>query len=354
MENIRFKEGQRAVELPVSDLLAQVTHSDGDIVVLCGTLVTGYGNANSDFDVHVFCDELPIVEPHHFDVNDWISNDQGQWLDRATLQPGQRMKGLWNFWDDVKRAVDVKYWLVDEYQAYLQTFRDRYDDAIQKLGYLRSSAYGLYGIGDNTALAKIFEGRCALGGDRFDAVNSILSKDQYCYLAYRYHLPTYDDFRDAAGAFVSEDYDNAVAFARKYAELTGWAFSHLLGNPNTNRKWVLEMVKRWPAPYDSLSARFVELYFRGLPDVEARRRFVLDVVALCDEILAASVPLQRQNPAFDFVDETRAFWAAKLGQDAEAGVRSEQLRLEYDWYARNFSDLAIPGGELIEMHRVEG
>lgn len=350
METFRYKTETEWKEMNSREFTSDIKTTDDSVVLVCGSLITGYGNSNSDFDIHVFNVEKPTIKKTDFAVNDWIVNEHSEWVDLATFKPDQKMKGTWNFSDKYKSALDVRYWTFDEFAETLAEYEERYKSACVDLGFIRTPQLMLYGIGDSTALAKIFQGVCIRGHDKFSGISSGFGLEHYCYLAYRYHAPTYDEFRDIAGAFLSRDYDNALEFCRIYLELCAWSFSHILLNPNTNRKWIPMMVRNWPDNYQSFSDRYIELYNRATDTTEKKISYILDGVTLADDIFRAAYIEQITNPVFNKVEEVKAFWSNKLmGVNNEM---TEQSKLEYDWYSRLFTDDFLPADKLIEKHEV--
>ena len=351
MEFFRYNDGQTWKDMKVEHFLSQISVPEDSSVIVAGTLINGYGNKYSDFDVHIFCSNRRVIAPEDFQTHDWIVNGDEEFVELTTLRYNQTLAEAWKYWEEENKILDVRYWTYDDFEILLKEFALIYEEVSRDLGYIRTPGTSEFGIGDYTTFSKIFEGVILQGRDKLEGLFSIFDRPKYCYLAYRYHLPTYDDFKDIVGALGSDDVDNATVFARNYVELAAWSFSHLLRNPSTNRKWVLETVKNWPIDHHDIAEDYIHLYFLGQNDDSAKRRYVLRALQLADEIFLRSVSLQRSHSVFDRLAESEQYWRQKLigkNQDRPTNHHSE---MEFEWYKRIFSEDFLPSEQLIEKHR---
>ena len=334
MSLIRFQEYDGAFSVDEMEFYKRMSSSEEDIVAICGTLVSGIGNKYSDFDVHVFCRERPKLTAAHFDNHDWVSSGDGIWVSPGEIPENSKLRGTWDFWDELDRSIDIKYWEMNEIKETCSDFHQRYVDSTKDLGFMKHSDFSTYGIGDSTLFAKLFEALVVLNADKFDDIISPFSKEQYCYLAYRYHTPVYDDFRDILGAYKSGDMDTTISFLRQYCENVAWSFSHLLMSPNTNRKWVSALVSRWPAPYLELSKIYQQSLNSNLKNLDEKKEYIRRMLNWSDDIFSKSIDILETIDTFVSPREIDDFWRSNLIERAGKKITSEQSKQEYIWYSR--------------------
>lgn len=334
------------IDISKNDFLNHAGADENSTVLVCGTLVSGIGNVQSDFDIHVFCEQRPLITKEHFSKHDWICDDEGKWVEETTFTEGQRLKSTWDFWDKLETSIDIKFWTYSEIEELCAEYKTKCDAAKLNLGFMRKTDFLQYGIGDGTAFAKIFSGICIQNEERFKALTRIFELEDYCYLAYRYHVPLYDDFRDIVGAWRSNDLEAAVVFARIYFELTCWSFSHVFGDPNTNRKWISSMTKYWNAPYLEFGEDFRKIYFSRVDTDDAKKRFITEAITWSDKAFSLLITEMKKRPKYHNLDDMEVFLKQKI---LHGGGKSTELqsKVEWDWYKRLFSNDFVPGVDLL-------
>ncbi len=337
MENsLHIKAQGVDIVIPKSDFVRKTRATSQDCVIVSGTLISGIGNIQSDFDVHVFCRERPLITEEMFDEHDWICDDNGQWVDRQSFMKGARLQATWDFWDKLESSIDVRYWTLEEINALRDESQSEYNEVKKTLGMVRRMDYMIYGLGENTALTKILSGRVIQNKAMFDEIFSEFGLKEYCYMASRHHTTVYDDFRDISGAWRSGDFDAAVSFARIYTELTAWCVSHTFGDPNTNRKWILPMTKFWPKRAEQLGADFRGIFLADFSTTEKKKKFVVDCIEWCDKAFLVMLQETSERSEYHDAEEMAKFTQDKL-LASPTKASFEQSKVEYEWYRRLFS-----------------
>lgn len=343
---VQIRANGVSMDIPRSDFISHTGTDPLSTVLLCGTLINGLGNIQSDFDMHVFCDQRPLITKEHFSKHDWICDDEGNWVEESTFVEGRRLKSTWDFWDKLETSIDIKFWTYPEIESLCKDYKSRANAARINYGFMRKTDYLQYGIGDGTAFSKILSGKCIQNEEGFLRIKEIFSLEEYCYLAYRYHVPVYDDFRDIVGAWRSGDLESAAVFARIYLELTCWSLSHVLGDPNTNRKWISAMTKQWGPEYKTLGENFRRIYFSPVDTTESRVKFVTDAVSWADEAFSVMIPEMKSRDQFHNLDEMGLFLEQKI---MGGGSKSTSLQsaVEWNWYRRIVSSEFVAGIDML-------
>ncbi|HLO76002.1 MAG TPA: hypothetical protein VK196_06045 [Magnetospirillum sp.] len=288
--------------------LATLPHHPSDDVFLCGSLVEGLGNEHSDFDVYVVTDAYPRLRDGTFFTGRMCRTLKGEWVFGATLPPDAEVGEVLDLHAVGGRCVHITYMARADIARRFDDIEQRYAGARQDLGDIRDERYDEYGIGDRTMVHKLLAGRRLHAGAWDGRIGFSELAGKYAYLAYRYHNASWDIALDISGAWFSGDMDLCVHFTRRFMEYCAWGFSHLLGFTNTNRKWIVALVKRWPEPHASLARTFMDLYFGDVRTAQRQQDFVAAALDWTDRVFAAGVDVQRSTPQAPPPEEWKAYF----------------------------------------------
>jgi hypothetical protein len=275
---LRLLDGR--VSLPVRELLKHVHATDRDIVLISGTLIEGIGNWTSDFDIYVIVDQrrdgFP-TERHH-----------------RTYATKGKVSGSFDFMDGYSFTVDVYYRERAELAKLVEKMRAEYAERRYRTKIMPSKMPDH----DQKFAHRLFDMILVQGEEEFRRIFTGITRDEYCYVAYRQVTCAYPEFRDIVGCWRDGDLDTGCYHARTFLRRQMLGFTHLNGNINMNEKWTVKLAKRLPARFRPLGQRYVELQNRGAGSDGEKRRLIVDCLDLVDDIFAASRRLLNANPAY--------------------------------------------------------
>jgi len=351
-KNIELKIRNEIFNIDTKDILQRIYASEDSTIVICGTLITGYGNRYSDLDVHVITEKpIPITQTV-FEHNEWVQDYDGNYLKSFSLQNNSFLKSSWNYWQKFGFAVDVKYWSHCSLKKLLDKMQFDYDYAQNNVGYLRFPQYMVYGIGDNTVLSKIYDGMVIKSANqKYYEIIKRFDRSKYCYLAYRYHMPSYNEYRDIIGSFLDKDYTNSVRMTENYSELAMWSFSHLLGYVTTNRKWIMEVVDRITPDFGSIAAEYKALNYMEKTTDRNKIDYIKRSLNLVDDIFRQSFIVKQKDPTVYNTNILKIYWnEKKMIFDKKFIDVKNYSQFEFEWHKRTYQDCFISSADLMIMH----
>ncbi len=213
-------------------LLGRSRTTDGDVVVLSGTLLEGFGNLYSDLDLYVIGKELPTkgsnVPPVLVIREDGCVRRVNETLD-----------------DPADILLDVQYYTFRELDTLARSLRALYQDSIQSTQIYRKTLHHE----DEDLIHKLLTGRVLQDGTgEFDA-QRIFDPGMFCFLKYRNEAGGYAEFRDLLGSWTARDFDTCLYNTRGYlvSQVSGMMF--LAGNTNPRPKWFVRRLASMPAEF---------------------------------------------------------------------------------------------------------
>jgi hypothetical protein len=322
---LRLLDGR--VEMPMRDLLGHVHADEADIVLIGGTLIEGIGNWTSDFDIYVITNQrrgnFPIHEHHR------------------TYTTKEKVSGTFDFMEDYSFTVDVYYRELQEFENLILRMKEEYQECRH-----RTKIFASRMPDHNKKFAhRLFDARVVQGEERFKEIFIGITREEYCYVAYRQVTCAYPEFRDIVGSWRDGDLDTCSYLARTFLRRQVLGFTHLNGNINMNDKWAVKLARRLPDRFRPLGDRFVELLNRGIAGDGQKRRLILDCLDLADDIFAASQPLLDADPAFQPCSEGREITAAER---ARYDRWHPELTREFAYRSRLFMSGLPPMREFLD------
>lgn len=322
---LRLLDGR--IEMPIRDLLGHVHADESDIVLIAGTLIEGIGNWTSDFDIYVITQqrrsEFPVHEHHR------------------TYATKEKVSGTFDFMDGYSFTVDVYYREIQEFENLILRMKEEYKECRH-----RTKIFASRMPDHNKKFAhRLFDALVVQGEEHFKKISTGITREEYCYVAYRQVTCAYPEFRDIVGSWRDGDLDTCSYLARTFLRRQMLGFTHLNGNINMNEKWTIKLARRLPERFRPLGDRFVEALSRGIPGDEDKRRLVFDCLDLADDIFAASRPLLETNPAFQSCEEGREITAAER---ARYDRWHPELTREFAYRSRLFMSGLPPMREFLD------
>ncbi len=264
-----------------SFLLGNAYPRPGDAAIAGGSLIEGIGNAYSDVDVYVITDRLrrerEIDLGRHF---------RAFGTDRAILTgatPDAEVYLIHTVISGTRIKVDV------EYRSWPEV--ERLADEIDQL-FARAceSLISLTAPMERRNLAfihRLHNSRTLLGSAELARLRSRITATKFRYLMYRWKAADYSVLLDMQGAWEDRDWIRCGDMARENMVTQFHAYTHLCGNTNYHRKWILTYAPRVgvdPALYD----RFLSLLTEGPGRTEkGLRAYVLATLDLVDDVFRA-------------------------------------------------------------------
>jgi hypothetical protein len=256
----------------------------GDAAFVGGSLIEGIGNQYSDVDVHVITTDLlherEIDSKQHYrvlspdrSILNGLSPDRDVFLIH-TLIPGTHVK------------VDIEYRTWREVEKMAAAVRETFDYAVRSLVLLTK----YMGARDMAFIHRLFSSTSLAGDGSLDGLRESIGRSRFEYLMYRWKASDFSVLLDVLGAWDEGDMFRCLDLARENMVTQFQAYTHLCGNTNYHRKWIITYARRTGVE-QTLLERYLELLSSGGgSDGDSQRAYVLDTLDFVDEIFEASQP----------------------------------------------------------------
>jgi hypothetical protein len=186
---------------------------------------------------------------------------------------------------------------------------------------------------------KMAVSRCILNAGLRDDVFAFISFDKYNFLKYRETVPGFDLFQDIAGSWQSHQYDTSIHHCREYLSLLAQNLSHLNGNTNYKRKWLLENIKRLGCAYPALCHSLLDWFWADRRSETHRRNGVLHACDLADQIFCETTACLRAKwSAYDW----RRILAQPHGDEGVGADGPDRLTRERAYWRQVFAAGSAP------------
>ncbi|AEG94250.1 hypothetical protein [Ramlibacter tataouinensis] len=282
---------QGALRLPVPFVLENAYLRPGDGAFIGGSLIEGIGNAYSDIDVHVITERLR--QGHEIDVR---RHYRVLTPDRSILKgsdPASEVFLIHTVVPGTHVKVDIEYRTLSEVEALARELGETFAYATRSLMLLTK----YLGVRDMAFVHRLFHARDLAGGEYLADLRARIGLVRFQYLLYRWKASDFSVLLDILGAWDEGDLVRCADLARENMVAQFQAYTHLCGNTNYHRKWIIKSAQRC-ATEPKLLARYLRLLSAG---------FGLSASEIKEYILAL----------MDFVDDIFAAGAHRLGAYAE-------------------------------------
>lgn len=280
------------INLPRQFIVDNAYLRDDDAAFVGGSLIEGIGNSYSDVDVHVVTESLLLeqdIDPTlHYRV---LSPDRTILTGRTpqaevflihTVVPGS----------DVK--VDIEYRTLNDVERLAKTVRETFDYATRSLVLLTKYLPAR----DMAFIHRLFHSQTLAGESVLARLRDEIGEARFRYLMYRWKASDYSVLLDILGAWEDGDWIRCVDMARENMVTQFQAFTHLMGNTNYHRKWILSYARRLSCDLPLLD-RYISLLTAGSGSTaDEQRAFILATIDFVDELFNASSVLLQGNASY--------------------------------------------------------
>lgn len=290
------------VTVDPKELIGHDRSRDGDVVVLSGTLLEGFGNLYSDLDLYVIGHELPSKTSNAPSVS--VVGEDGRV--RRVNETLTESAGI---------LLDVQYYTFRELDTLSRSLRTLYQEATHNTRIFRRTLHHE----DEDLIHKLITGSILRDGTGSFDPRKTFDPCAYCFLKYRNEVGGYEEFRDLVGSWSAGDLDTCLFNTRGYliSQVSGMMF--LAGSTNPRAKW-------FPKRLASLGPEYAEL-----------RDGVMSW--LCEERLTDSQKRDGVMRAFRLIDLTYSHARALLGTSSKYFSAEEALAMiDREFFERDLRD----------------
>ncbi len=320
--------------LPYEYFLENSYISDGDIVIVSGTLVEGIGNVFSDIDVYVITDKLRIkseitVENHHRVFT----------RDRTILRhdsDDEEVFLIQSIYPDTGIKVDFEYRTFTEVDELFNTIDSIFNYASENLILLTKCISAR----DECLVHRLLNGIIVYNENAYNKMMVRFDLQKYSYITYRWVASDFSVLMDIIGASDKGEYDRATELARINMITQMMGYLHIRGVTNTDPKWLLTYMNSNKQVDSNIKDEFISLYyFNNIVDgASSKIEYIKKTLDLVDTMYSASVR---------FLDECDLYpsgeYALKmLDRDLKEFADIDSFKeLEYAYRARAYGDDAV-------------
>ena len=278
------------VKLERQFILDQAYLKEGDVAFVGGSLIEGTGNRYSDVDVHVITNRLlkerELVLSKHYRV---LSPDRSM---LSGLSPDAEVFLIHTVVPDTHVKVDIEYRTRLEVESIATDIDVVFEYACRSLVLLTK----YMATRDMAFLHRLFNSLPLAGDDSLTRLRQRVDESRFRYLMYRWKASDFAVLLDLLGAWEQGELVRCADLARENMVTQFHAFTHLCGNTNYHRKWILTYARKYMHS-PNLYERFVALLTASAGQTDqALRDYILDTLDLVDSIYAESSDLIGRIP----------------------------------------------------------
>ena len=317
---IELLDGRVIVD--AEELLRHSRAAEGDVVVLSGTLLEGFGNLYSDLDLYVIGDELPTQGP---DVPAVL----------VVREDGRVRRINETLGDAAHILLDVQYYTFRELDTLARSLSALYQESRHSTRIFRRTLHHE----DEDLIHKLLTGKVLREGTSgFDA-SKTFEPGTFCFLKYRNEVGGYEEFRDLVGSWSAGDLDTCLYNTRGYlvSQVSGMMF--LAGSTNPRPKWFVKRLASLGPEYSDLRDGVMSWMYSERRTPSQKREGVAAACNLIDATYMHARMLLDTNPRY-----FRAIEALELTERefSERPVRDQDTMAEWQLRRRIFSTSEPP------------
>jgi hypothetical protein len=307
----------------------------GAAAILTASYADGLENTESDIDIYVITDDLPLITSEIIGSHHWVAEAGFEW----DVRVGAELCETFDYLNEEGLSVNARYLredvLVDEIAKIDESFTnviDTYDDGTD-------FDYTL----DFAMIHRLIIAKPLVNADRLKALVDRINQAKFRYLAFKRQSSSWDKIKDLIGSWRERDLETSCWHAERILASTCLAYLSLLGRTNPNPKWLWKLTRHVPQADVIDFGRMRNLLFSDRRTADAKRHFVLDAVNLTDAFRARSVETLVELIGLDAVEGMKAKALADFEQRAHP-----QGKLEALWWANQYGHGAWPTRCLLE------
>jgi hypothetical protein len=320
------------------ELLSRSRAREGDVVVLSGTLLEGFGNLYSDLDLYVIGERLPKKAP-------------GVPATLVVREDGRVRRINETLAISTHILLDVQYYTFRELDTLARSLNTLYQESRQSTRIFRKSLHHE----DEDLIHKLLTGQVLQdGGGQFDP-HGIFDRAKFCFLKYRNESGGYAEFRDLVGSWTAGDLDTCLYNMRTYliSQISGMMF--LAGNTNPRPKWFVRRLASLGSQYAELRNGVMQWMSSPLGTDVQKRKAVEMACELIDQTFCHARSLLDTNPLYFSAEQALAITEQEFADQAmqDRDAQAERLLLRRMFNASEAPLLAQLLGPSQRMLRVD-
>lgn len=197
------------------------------LVYMAGSIMEGFGNATSDIDVYVICDDFSTTLNNECNRDFHIKKDD--YLIRNVIEN------------------EVRY----DFEYYTWSKFDSLIDKINSLNFQTDEHLVKMSENDIDFLHRLKHGKPVVNEEKFNNIKKRVNFNNLSKYLVVVYVEKYDGFlEDLEGALESKDYGTAFILTRLLLEHSLLAYLAAYGETNPSRKWIYRKLKRYQENHD--------------------------------------------------------------------------------------------------------
>lgn len=320
MDKIELLEGRVVVDK--AELLSHSRTSDGDVVILSGTLIEGIGNLYSDLDLYVIGEELPTKSP---DVPAVL----------VVREDGRVRRINETLPDSADILLDVQYYTFRELDTLARSLSALYQESRHHTRIFRRTLHQE----DEDLIHKLLTGTILRDGTGVFDARKIFDPGTFCFLKYRNEVGGYEEFRDLVGTWSAGDLDTCLYNTRGYliSQVSGMMF--LAGSTNPRPKWFVRRLAALGSEYSGLKDGVISWMYAERLLASQKREAIATACDLMDASYSHARDLLETNPRYFVAEEALRLTEREF---AERATRDRDTMAEWQLRRRLFSPSEQP------------
>ena len=240
-----FRSNARTKPILLEAVEAVLYVDEKATVFLTSSQAEQTATSTSDVDVLILCSARPSVSEIDFVKHHYILASRGWKSAREGFGVDEEIFKIVDYSDDGHLQIQAAY------QTYNDIFRSiqRVDNFfLHSLNTTVDTGLEL-DYGTLQLLHRILVGIPIR--EARECTDLLLEFDlwKYLYCLFRHSSSGYPAFKDVMGHYHDEDFESAMLAMHDYLTRELMALTHLLGNTNSNEKWLLTILRRFPSEY---------------------------------------------------------------------------------------------------------
>ncbi|MEP4710256.1 MAG: hypothetical protein ABJ007_10135 [Pseudophaeobacter sp.] len=279
-----------SVKIPMSYFEEKSHVSDGDTVVVSGTLIEGIGNSHSDLDGLVLCNQRPkiatIASDAHVSMSDEAYNPNAA---------DAELHNTYDFYGDSGIHVDFDYILFSEVERLISKINETFEDLITDQRILYEP---IMKTKEDRFIHRLFIAVPVVNSDTFTSLRARIPFDRFRYVSARELQANFYYYQDVQGTWMADEWRMAQETARELLVTQLRAFLQMAGLTNKHRKWLYTCVTQVPGNDGAFVRRCADHLLRLGQDKDAAYAFIVTAMEMLDELFRRGVQYQEQTPGF--------------------------------------------------------
>jgi|GEM_PF-1740413 len=312
-----------------------------DVIFVCGSLVEGFGNTCSDIDVYVVTDERPKASIPAIEQNHRVLSLHHEIIRNAS---SDEVLLLHSVVPDTSVKIDVQIVLRKELQELYAKAHSLFDYAVKNLAlFSKSMSYR-----DKKLIHRLLNS-IPIHSDSSAPVSNAISREKFCYLAYRWVASDFSRILDIVGACQSDQWMVALDRSRENLIRQAMATMHLNGLTDAaGKKWLPIYSNNKGLFPEQLASKLRGLLLYSSLKPAPHKRNALDYVLQCLEFCDQLFQEWQTNFSWMAVPEGENALSLLSLDHQFSHHNTKYAELEYDYRAKAYGGGKIPLVEYLD------